>query len=99
MTRFRLYRLRRSGTLVLDVQADLLDELETRSVVPVLPLADFGHPIVRLNPQLDIGDQRYVMVTQFIAAIDVVEIGAEVADFRQDSDTIPAAIDFLFQGF
>lgn len=38
MAKFDVYRLRDSGGLVVDCQADLLDGLNTRFVVPSLPI-------------------------------------------------------------
>jgi toxin CcdB len=54
---------------VLDVQADLLSHLSTRTVVPLLPEEHAPKPISELNPVFEIGGKRHVLVTQAIASI------------------------------
>ncbi|WP_196795971.1 CcdB family protein, partial [Komagataeibacter europaeus] len=52
MARFDVYRLtgRGEARFVLDVQADLLDAIGTRVVVPLLPQGTAPKPAKRLNP-------------------------------------------------
>ena len=54
---------------MLDVQADLLQDLGTRVVMPLLPPDLAPKPARGLNPASDIGGQPYLMLTQFIAAM------------------------------
>ena len=56
---------------LLDVQSDLLNDLNTRVVVPLLPSASAPKPATRLNPAFDINGESVVMVTQFMAAVPV----------------------------
>ncbi len=44
MARNQLYRLKPDSVLVLDVQADLLESLNTRVVVPLLPRSRAPRP-------------------------------------------------------
>ena len=53
MARFSAHRLS-DGSWVLDCQADLLDHLTTRFVVPLIPIADVG------TTYYDYRIQRYV---------------------------------------
>jgi len=53
---------------VVDVQADLLSELETRVVVPMLPEELAPKAARGLNPAFDIDGHPHRMLTQFIAA-------------------------------
>jgi toxin CcdB len=99
MARFHVYRLRQSGALVLDLQADLLSDLQTRNMVPLLLPADLSRLIGRLNPKFEVGGRSYVMATQFMGVVSVSEIGETVADLTRHADAITAATDFLFQGF
>ncbi|WP_183713599.1 MULTISPECIES: CcdB family protein [unclassified Rhizobium] len=99
MARFRVYGLRQSRTLVLDLQADLLDRLSTRIMAPLLRAEDVLTPIARLNPQFTIADETYIMATQLMAAIPLAEIGELITDLSSHGDQITAATDFLFQGF
>ena len=48
---------------VLDVQADLLSNLDTRTVVPLLPAEAAPQPITELNPAFDVLGKPHVMIT------------------------------------
>jgi len=99
MARFHVYRLKQGGALALDLQADLLSDLQTRTVVPLLSPTEISRLIGRLNPRFQIDGRHYVMATQFIAVVPVSELGPIVADVTSHADAITAATDFLFQGF
>ena len=51
MARFDVYRI--ASGLAVDVQSDLLYGLDTRMVVPLLPIGDAPLPAGRLNPVVD----------------------------------------------
>jgi len=84
--------------LVLDCQADLLDHIETRFVVPLLPAGAATIASGRLNPSLEVGGETYVMVTQAAAAVDRRELGPVVATLADRSFEITGAIDVLISG-
>lgn len=63
MARFDVYANPGGTGYVLDVQADVLHELNTRIVVPLLPSAQAPLPAKRLNPVFAIGDEPHTMVT------------------------------------
>jgi toxin CcdB len=86
--------------LLLDVQTDLLDELQTRVVVP-LASADksAAKQISRLTPLLDIDGEDYLMLTPQFAGINKNEFGKAVADLSSSRTQIVAALDFLVTGF
>jgi len=99
MAKFDVYRLRRDGGYVLDCQADLLDSLNTRLVVPLLPIDEAPRPAIRLNPIFDVEGERLVMVTQFAASVPVAELGEIVQSLDAQQDAIGAALDMLIIGF
>lgn len=99
MARFRVYRLKSDGVLVVDLQATILDDLPSRIMAPLYPVAHMSWSMLRLNPRFVIEGELHAMATQRMAAIPVSEIGIEVADLSKRSDEIVAATDFLFQGF
>ncbi|WP_406872836.1 CcdB family protein [Aminobacter sp. P9b] len=99
MARFDLYRNADADAYFLDVQADLLRHLNTRVVVPILPLNMAPKPAHRLNPIFAIGGKDYVMVTQFISAVMASELPAAVENLSKQHDKITDALDMLFQGF
>lgn len=99
MARFHVYRLRTDGVLAVDLQANILDDLPSRIMAPLYPVADMFWSISRLNPRFLIGGEFHAMATQRMAAVAVSEIGPEVANLSGKGDDIVAAMDFLFQGF
>lgn len=84
---------------LLDVQSGLLDGLNTRVVVPLLPLVDAPSPAERLNPVFEIDGGSFVMATQFLAAVPASLMAAPIANASERSNEITNALDMLFQGF
>lgn len=84
---------------LLDVQTDLLSDLNTRVVVPILPRSRAPKPATRLNPSFDIDGEPVVMVTQFMAAVPVGILKSSVASLEEEFEKITVAIDMLMQGF
>ncbi|MFP7674583.1 CcdB family protein [Marivita sp. S0852] len=84
---------------LLDVQSDLLSDLNTRVVVPLLPIAHAPKPATRLNPVFDINGERVVMVTQFMAAVPMGMLVSSIGNLNAEFDKITAAVDMLMQGF
>ena len=99
MAQYDVYVLAATGGLVLDVQADILDPLNTRLVVPLLPVAEAPKPAARLNPVFRIDGADVVMVTQFASAVRIAELGRPVATLEPRFAEITAALDMLLQGF
>jgi len=99
MAKFDVYRQRQGGCYVLDCQADLLNDLNTRFIVPLLPIDEAPEPAARLNPIFDVEDVQLVMVTQFAASVPIREIGDVVRSLSEEQDVINAALDMLFIGF
>ena len=99
MARFEVYANPDGAGYVLDVQADLLNELNTRIVVPLLTLAQAPVPAQRLNPVFEIGDEPHVMVTQFMAAVPRSLLRSPVTSLRGQDNEIMAALDMVLVGF
>jgi toxin CcdB len=99
MTRFVVYTNPEGEGYLLDVQADLLDHLNTRVVVPLLPIAAAPAPANTLNPVFQIEGEKVVMVTQFMAAIPAPILKLPVHNLADSRNDITAALDLLFQGF
>ncbi|SCB57885.1 toxin CcdB [Rhizobium aethiopicum] len=99
MARFHVYQLKNENVLAIDLQANLLDDLPSRVMVPLYPVRELSWSISRLNPHLSIEGETYVMATQRMASIPTGEIGKAVTDLSAESDTILRATGFLFQGF
>ena len=84
---------------LLDVQSDLLSDLNTRVVVPLLPERAAPLPAKRLNPIFRIEGEPHVMTTQFIAAVPERALGNPVDSLASEAEAVTAAIDMLTQGF
>ncbi len=91
---------RTAGGLVVDVQSDLVEILNTRVAVPLIPPERAPKPARRLNPVFELPDAGpVVLVTQYIAAVPRAELGLPVASLAHERDAIRAALDMLFTGF
>lgn len=99
MARFDVYANPGGVGYVLDVQADVLNDLSTRVVVPLMAVADAPVPAKRLNPVVEIGAAPHVMVTQFMAAIPQALIRSPVTNLAENDNEIMAALDMVLVGF
>jgi toxin CcdB len=84
--------------LVIDCQSDLLSEIDSRFVVPLVPRTDAPKIAQRLNPAFEVNGEHYVMLTQGAAAIRRQELGPIVASLAEHSFEITGAIDVLISG-
>lgn len=98
MAQFEVYRNPGGDGFLLDIQADLLDELSTRVVVPLIPVAKFAKPAKRLNPVFVIGRQRCAMATQYMAAIPARELKESTGTLATRREEIVGAVDMLLSG-
>ena len=99
MARFDVYRSRVSNGFLLDCQADILAVLNTRLVVPLLPEGTIPQFDRRLNPVMEIADERYVMVTQAAVAVPTAQLGDRAGSLASENFTITAALDMLLTGY
>ena len=99
MARFDLYLSQDQDGYLLDVQSDLLSDLNTRVVVPLMSLDRAPKPATILNPVFDIHELPHVMVTQFLSAVPISLLRQPAGSLAQKSDAITRALDFLYQGF
>jgi len=96
MARFEVYANPGAAGYLLDVQADVLSELNTRIVVP---LSQAPLPAQRLNPVFKIGEVPHVMVTQFMAAVPVALLRNPITSLMAQDNEIMAALDMVLVGF
>lgn len=101
MARFDVYFMPNRGRAgyLLDVQADLLQDLSTRVVVPLVPSDAGPKPARDLNPRFTIDGQPHVMLTQFIAAVPRHDLGKLQLSLSNRADDIARALDVLLIGF
>jgi toxin CcdB len=105
MPQFAVYRNENLGScedfpFLVDVQADLLEELGTRVVVPLAKseaLIDF--PTQYLTPLITFQGRPYALLTPQLAGISRDELGPQAGSLADQERAISAAIDFLLRGF
>src|SRR3546814_18332348 len=98
MSRYDVYANPSGHGYLLDVQVDILQPLNTRAVVTLLPLSEAPKPAKTLNPVFDIHDVLHAMVTHYIAAVPVSELQNTVRSLRQSNAAIAVAMEFFFHG-
>jgi toxin CcdB len=98
MARHDVYANPNGSGYLIDVQADLLGNLSTRLVVPMMSVSDSPPVLNRLNPIFDIQSERYVMVTQFLAAVPASILKTPVTSLVQSDAEIMAALDMALTG-
>ena len=99
MARFDVYQPDGGEALLLDCQADLLSMLDSRFVIPLMPLGFLDNPFNRLNPLFDIEGRRVVMVTQSAATVRSRALGRHIGSLASRQDEIMNAIDMLLTGY
>lgn len=99
MTQFRVYPNPEGNGYLIDIQADSLSHLNTRMVIPLLPLDVAPKPAKTLNPLFDFNGEMYSMVTQYMAAVPVRALKDVIFSGESRRGDIAAAIDLLLQGF
>jgi len=99
MAKYDVFARRSGPGYLLDCQADLLSQLNTRFVVPLLPAAAAPKPAARLNPVFELEGEAHVMTTQFAAAVPVAALGEKVTSLRDQDTAILNALDMLISGF
>lgn len=104
MSQFCIYENRNPGSkkmypYLIDVQTSLLSDLETKIVIPLAKKEKFENSIIKnLNPIITIKSVEYLVLTQQMAGIPSIHIGAEICDCLSSRHEILAAIDFLITG-
>ncbi|MEK9953724.1 MAG: CcdB family protein [Curvibacter sp.] len=86
---------------LLDVQSGLLDDLDSRVVVPLRSLQHFPQVKLpaRLMPVFHIHGQACLMETPKMAAIPRRVLKTVTTSLAQEQEQITAALDFLFHGY
>ncbi len=84
---------------LVDIQTDLLTDLRTRVVVPLIKHTALGKkPIDILTPIVEVGGQKFLMLVPQLAGIQLSDLGAEVASLASHRGAVVAAVDFLVTG-
>src|SRR3546814_16534408 len=74
------------------IQCDYLSRLSTRIVVPLQPEEDAPPPARDLNPVFRIAGTRYVMMTQYMAAVSERELKKRAGSLAEEQDRVVTEI-------
>lgn len=84
---------------LLDVQADLLNVLATRVVIPLVNPAEVGNLVVRhLHFDVEVEGQRFIALGSELAAIPAKALGMRVANLASKRTEIVRALDVIISG-
>jgi toxin CcdB len=101
MKRFDVYRnpelrTRAHFPYFVIVQSDLIDDFDTRVVVPLMRKRAAA---TRLNPIIEFDGEPLVLKTQQLASVPTRLLTMQCGNVAQAHSAIFRAIDFLFSGF
>jgi toxin CcdB len=105
MAQFTVYRNKSARTkalfpLLVDVQSDLLEDLQTRVVIPLTKAGTLTKkPVSHLTPILKFEGEAYMLMIPELAAMARSDLGAATGSLAERRDVIIAAMDFLLTGF
>lgn len=92
-------RTRGALPYVIELQADLLSDLNTRLVAPFAPARHYRGALPYLNPVVDIDGEPHVLLIQQMAALPKrLLAGPPVENAEAQRYEIIAAVDFLVTG-
>jgi|CZKX01.1.fsa_nt_gi toxin CcdB len=83
---------------LMDVQAGLLNNLESRVMVPLVRVAEFRRRAGRLHPVFTVCGEEVVMATHLLAAIRCAGLGRAVHALTEHRNEIIGALDVLLVG-
>lgn len=99
MAQFDIYEGRGRGiSFLIDLQHDMLDNLSTRIVAPLVFPETAGPPMRSVNPRISVDGEHYILMTQLLAAIPISTLNGPVGSARTQREEIIAAMDLLFTG-
>ncbi|HLS80198.1 MAG TPA: CcdB family protein [Steroidobacter sp.] len=104
MAQFTVYknknpRSKATYPLLVDAQADLLEDLQTRVIIPLTKTpALTKRPIARLTPSIEIDGEQYLLMTPQLAGVARSELGPAVGSVADQRSAIVSAMDLLITG-
>ncbi|WP_417514252.1 CcdB family protein [Minwuia sp.] len=99
MTQFDVYSIAGDGTLLIELQSDLIDIRQSRVFAPLISenLAEF--PRSRLHPLFEIEGERYLMATHLMGSFPTRDLPQPIDNMSGSFAEISNALDMLFHGF
>ena len=86
--------------LLVDVQSGLLEDLETRVVIPLAKAVGYaGFPLRLVMPSLEFEGEKYVLITPQLAGVSRADLGSQMGGVPACAQAISRATDLLLRGF
>jgi toxin CcdB len=100
MAQFDIYSIPVRGGVeyLLDLQDDLLENLTTRVVAPLVVPAMVGQAMHTLHPRIWVDNEPHVLLTHLLAAIPAASLTECIGSAKAQRQEIVAAVDLLFTG-
>lgn len=83
---------------LIDIQSNLLEDLKSTVVIPLMAVSGSGEVITKLCPTFNISGKKFVALTPQLSGIDKTNLGKQVVDLTAHRHDLVAAIDFLISG-
>ena len=105
MPQFAVYlnknlRSRSVFPMLVDVQSELLRDLETRVVIPLVKSAAFtSYPLGLVMPTVEVEGESYMLVTPQLAGVSRWDLGPHTGSVASHSGAVFTAMDILLRGF
>ncbi|MEZ5534478.1 MAG: CcdB family protein [Thiolinea sp.] len=105
MSQFTVYRnpgksSRAAYPYLLDIQHSVLEDLNTRVVIPLGKLANFKHDAMQtISPVIEFEGEQLVLLTPQIASVPARLLKEPVGSLAHFRSEIVAALDFAVSGF
>lgn len=96
MAQFDIYRMK-TGTLVVDLQTDLIGVEATRVVAP-LREAGRHAALPGLTPEVTFDRTRWIVRVQELAAVPAAELCERMGTLTAERDALTRALDILIYG-
>ena len=81
---------------LLDIQNELLNDLSTRVVIPLMRNSK---EIKHLHPKIMINDEEFILVTSQLSGVTLDVLDEKICNLSSKRDEIISAVDFMITGF
>lgn len=98
MARLDLHRNLGGPGYLLDIQSEIMRRFSSRVVIPVLPFDQAPPPAGRLNPRISLQGIEHVLITQYMTAVSISDLGEVVMSLCDRDTEIVGAVDLLITG-
>lgn len=98
MAQFDVYEIRSTGGIAINCQSDLLGDIATCLIVPLIPRAEANWTMPRLAPVVQFNGNDYVLATPLVAGVRTNELRGPIGSLAAHRHDIIGAFDLLLTG-